>query len=156
MRMAGKINLTTIYGFYIKNWKTSLLKALYNGRIDISHILKTQEIIPINLTKHYCTKCYNGILSDDTYGYVRGRSWGRGLEEWEHYFLLTKFCKIFFMFKIFYMVPLGSYVKFSPNLSKFSEWMGVTFLTNLPEIFSSFFKGGCKICQPRNQKTLKN
>ena len=50
MRMAGKINLTTIYGFYIKNWKTNLLKALYNGRIDISHILKTQEIIPINLT----------------------------------------------------------------------------------------------------------
>ena len=46
------------------------------------------------------------------------------LGEGGHYFLLIKFFKILYkkMFKIFYMVPLGSYVTFSPNLSKFSGW----------------------------------
>ena len=47
------------------------------------------------------------------------------------------------MFKIFYVVALGSYVTFSPNLSKFSgERRGVTFLTNLSEIYSPFYEGG--------------
>ena len=44
----------------------------------------------------------------------------RGLGEGGYYFLLTKFFKILNMFKIFYMVALGSYVKFSLNLSEFS------------------------------------
>ena len=37
-----------------------------------------------------------------------------------HYFLFTKFLEIFYMFKIFCMVALDSFVTFSPNLSKFS------------------------------------
>ena len=37
-----------------------------------------------------------------------------------HYFLLTKFLKIFYMFKIFCKVTLDSFETFSPNLSKFS------------------------------------
>ena len=79
--------------------------------------------------------------------------WGEG----GHYFLLTKFSKILYMFKIFYMVVLGSYVTFSPNLSKFSgERRGVTILTNLSEIFSPFYEWGCKICQLRMVKTLTN
>ena len=58
---------------------------------------------------------------------------GGGLGEGGHYLLLIKFFKILYkkMFKIFYMVPLGSYMTFSPNLSKFSGWRkyrGVTFL----------------------------
>ena len=62
-----------------------------------------------------------------------------------------------YMFKIFYMVALGSYVTFSPNLSKFSgERRGVTFLTNLSGMFSPFYEGGCKICQLRMMKTLTN
>ena len=48
--MTRKIIWATFYGFYIKNWKRTLLIALYNGRIDISHIVRTQEIILINLT----------------------------------------------------------------------------------------------------------
>ena len=48
--MTGKIIWATFYGFYIKNWKRTLLITLYNGRIDISHIVRTQEIILINLT----------------------------------------------------------------------------------------------------------
>ena len=31
----------------------------------------------------------------------------------------TKFFEIFFIFEIFYMVPVDSFVTFSPNLSKF-------------------------------------
>ena len=37
-----------------------------------------------------------------------------------HYFLFTKFFEIFYMFKIFCMVALDSFVTFSPNLSKFA------------------------------------
>ena len=73
-----------------------------------------------------------------------------------HYFLLTIFFKMFYKFKMFYMVALGSYVTFSPNLSKFSRGEGVTFLTNLSETSSPFFEGGCKICQLRMMKTLAN
>ena len=79
--------------------------------------------------------------------------WGEG----GHYFLLTKFSKILYMFKIFYMVVLGSYVTFSPNLSKFSgERRVVTFLTDLSEISSPFYEGGYKISQLRMMKTLTN
>ena len=39
-----------IHGFHIKDWKTTPFVALYNGRTDISHIVKAQEIILINLT----------------------------------------------------------------------------------------------------------
>ena len=37
-----------------------------------------------------------------------------------HYFLFTKFFEIFYMFKIFCMLALDSFVTFSPKLSKFS------------------------------------
>ena len=101
-----------------------LFSYLCNGRIDIIHIVKTQEIL-INFTK-FCTKYCNGILSH-TWAYVReevglgvrvvvGEAWsggGRG-----HYFLFTKFFEIFYMSKIFYMVALGSFVTFSPKFFK--------------------------------------
>ena len=81
----------------------------------------------------------------------------RGLGEEGHFFLLTKFFKILYMFKIFCMVVLGSYLTFSPNLSKFSKGRrGVTFLTNLSDIPSSFYEGDCKISQLRMMKTLTN
>ena len=41
-----------------------------------------------------------------------------------HYFLFTKFFEIFYMFKIFCMVALDSFVTFSPNLSKCSGMEG--------------------------------
>ena len=69
----------------------------------------------------YC----NGILSH-TWDYVREEA-GLGVgvlvgevRDKGHYFLLTKFFEIFYIFKIFYMVAVASLVTFSPNLSKFS------------------------------------
>ena len=82
--------------------------------------------------------------------FMLGGKMGVGrLGEGEHYFLLIKFFKILYkkMFKIFYMVPLGSYMTFSPNLSKFFGWRkyrGVTFLKNLSEISSPFYEGVTK------------
>ena len=54
---------------------------------------------------------------------------GRGLGEGGHYSLLTKFFKILYMLKMFYMVELGSYE---------------TSLTNLSEISSPFLRGVAK------------
>ena len=112
-----------IYDFHIKNRKTTLFIALYNGRIDRSHIVETQEIILINFTNtivQNIVMAYSHVLM-----FMLGGKMGVGrLGEGGHYFLLIKFFKILYkkMFKIFYMVPLGSYVTFSPNLSKFSGW----------------------------------
>ena len=41
-----------------------------------------------------------------------------------NYFLFTRFFDIFYVFKIFCMVALDSFVTFSPNLSKFSGRKG--------------------------------
>ena len=57
-----------------------------------------------------------------------------------HYFLFTKFFEIFYMFKIFYMVALDSFVTFSPNLSKmFGRGGGsVRWLCDILTNFSKF------------------
>ena len=57
-----------------------------------------------------------------------------------HYFLFTKFFEIFYMFKIFCMVALDSFVTFSPNLSKFSGQGGgsVRLLCDILTTFSKF------------------
>ena len=138
-----------------------LFIAWCNGRIDIkSHIVKTQEIILINLKNtivQSVVMSYSHILM-----VMLGEEVGKrcGLGEWGHYFLLTKFFKIHNMFKIFYMMALGSYVTFSPNLSKYYRRKGSNFfLTDLSEISFPFFEGGgggCKICQLRMMKTLTN
>ena len=52
------------------------------------------------------------MLGDEVEG-GGGVVWGRGA-----------FFKMLYMFKIFFMVALGNYVTFSPNLSKFSEGSG--------------------------------
>ena len=50
------------------------------------------------------------------------------------------------MFKIFYMMALGSYVTFSPNLSKYYRRKGSNFfLTDLSEISFPFFEGGGRL-----------
>ena len=87
--------------------------------------------------------------------------------EGKHYFLLTKFFKKFYMFKIFYMVALGNSVKFSPNLSKFSRrdgrgggggggWRSGSDLFDKSFRNFLFFEGDCKICHLRIMKTLTN
>ena len=121
-----------------------LFIAWYNGRIDIkSHIVKTQEIILINLKNtivQSVVMAYSHILM-----VMLGEEVGRrcGLGEWGHYFLLIKFFKIHNMFKIFYMMALGSYVTFSPNLSKYYGRKGNNFfLTDRSEISFPFFEGG--------------
>ena len=96
--------------------KTTLFITLYNGRIDISHIVKTLGIILINLTNtivQNIVMAYSHILmvmlGEEVEGGGGGVVWGRGA-----------FFKMLYMFKIFFMVALGNYVTFSPNLSKFS------------------------------------
>ena len=136
-----------------------LFIAWCNGRIDIkSHIVKTQEIILTNLKNtivQSVVMSYSHILM-----VMLGEEVGKrcGLGEWGHYFLLTKFFKIHNMFKIFYMVALGSYVTFSPNLSKYYGRKGNNFFFDRPfRNFLPFFWGrrvGCKICQLRMMKTL--
>ena len=72
-----------------------LFIAWCNGRIDIkSHIVKTQEIILINLKNtivQSVVMSYSHILM-----VMLGEEVGKrcGLGEWGHYFLLTKFFKI--------------------------------------------------------------
>ena len=97
--------------------KTTLFITLYNGRIDISHIVKTLGIILINLTNtivQNIVMAYSHILmvmlgEEVEGGGGGGVVCGRGA-----------FFKMLYMFKIFFMVALGNYVTFSPNLSKFS------------------------------------
>ena len=79
----------------------NLFIALCNGRIDISNIVKTQEIILTNLTN---TVVQNIVMaySHICYGYVREGGGGDVVcGEGKHYFLLTKFCKKLYVQNIF-------------------------------------------------------
>ena len=68
----------------------ALFIALYNGRIDISHIVRTQEIILTRTIVQSIVMAYSHILMV-MLGEEVG---GRGLGEGGYYFLLSKFFKI--------------------------------------------------------------
>ena len=80
----------------------TLFIALNNRRFDISHIVKTQEIILINLTNtvvQSIVMAYSHILLVMLGEEVGG---GRGLGEGGRCFLSTKFFKIFYVRNILY------------------------------------------------------
>ena len=95
-----------------------------------------------------------------TYSHIRifmlgeevGGAWSGGRRV---LFPFDQIFQILYMFKIFCIVALGSYVTFSPN-QNFPGEEGVTFLTNLSEISSPFYEGSFKISQLRMMKTDKS
>ena len=91
-----------------------------------------------NTTVQSDVLAYSHILMDMLREEVGGGVWGKEgiISFWPNFLKYTT------MFKILYMVALGSYVTFSPNLSKFSGGGGVNLFDKPFRNFLPLFWGG--------------
>ena len=130
--------------------------ALYNGIICISHIVKTQKIILINLTNTVVQRivmAYSHILMVMLGQEVESVALGN--EDTILFWPTSSkysICSKYFIW--WHLVAMWNFRQIFQNCMWGEE--GLTILANFSKNLSPSYKESCKICQLRMMKTLTN